>query len=157
MAVESVDGARVSNVKCKHIRFSNAGLAFFVLRGQRQGSEAIGSVDGVTFEDIHGQTILNWGSSISGTKMGGGVHPLQRLVFSNVHIENRSGWMGNTPAPPPGYAGEYLYPRMRGPMPASGLYLRHALHVVLIDVDFKNAAGDKRAAVVTHDSDVNQR
>jgi len=63
MAVESVDGSHVSNVVFRRIDVKNAGTPFFVLLGTRRSDGVIGSIDGITFEDITASSLKHpWGA-----------------------------------------------------------------------------------------------
>ena len=151
MAIESVDGSAISGLSFKHIRFRNAGTAFFILLGGRKGSPGIGSIRDVSFEDIEGETILNWGSAITGSRIGEETHALQGLRFANIRIQSKGG-LKNTPSAPLEYAGQYPDPRMWGPLPAFGLYFRHVEGLTLDTTDVQGAPGDPRSAIVKDDA-----
>jgi polygalacturonase len=150
MAVESVDGAILNDITFKDIHFRNAGTAFFVLLGQRQGSPSVGSISNVKFENIDGETNLNWGSVVSGTKIGSKVYSIKNLSFTNVSVKNLNG-LGSVPAPPPEYSGQYPDPRMWSPMPSFGLFFRHVDGVTYQSTSLQGAWGDPRHPLVQDD------
>jgi polygalacturonase len=161
MAVESVDGSAINGVTYKNIKFNNAGTAFFVLLGLRTNSPKVGSIQNISFEDITGSVNLNWGSALSGSVINGqtygGTYKISNISFQNVNVtENSNQGLTSVPASPPEYAGDYPDPRMPGwhPLPAFGLYVRHADGVSLTNTRFTvapAAKGDARPPINTKD------
>ena len=131
MAIESVDGADISNITFRRITVHGAGTPIFILLGDRGTTPSndvhkLGSIDGVVFQDITGDSMkYHWSSPLSGTKLADGVHKLKNLKFVNVHIANKGG-LAAVPADPPEYVGQYPDPNLWGDMPAFGYFLRHA-------------------------------
>lgn len=132
MAVESVDGADISNITFRRITVHGAGTPVFILLGDRGTTPSndvhkIGSIDGVRFQDITGDNMkYHWSSPLSGTKVAGGaVYKLRNLAFVNVQFANKGG-LASVPADPPEYVGQYPDPNLWGDMPAFGYFLRHA-------------------------------
>jgi hypothetical protein len=157
MAVESVDGADVSNILFQRITFQDVGSPFFVLLGDRGGTPAgdvhkVGTIDGVRFVDIDGKNSrYDWASPISGTKTPDGVvHPLKNLSFTNVHVVNKGG-LATVPADPPEYAGQYPDPNLWGNLPAFGYFIRHADGVTFTGSTATATPGDARKALETRD------
>lgn len=138
MAVESVDGADISNITFRRIAFHRVGTPVFVLLGDRGTTPSndvhkIGSVDGVVFQDITGDNMkYNWSSPISGTIVNGTTYKLKNLRFENVHVANKGG-RTSVPADPPEYAGQYPDPNLWGDMPAFGYFVRHADGVTFVN------------------------
>lgn len=156
MAVESVDGADISNIVYRNITFKDVGTPVFVLLGDRGGTPTddvhkIGTIDGVRFENITGSGMrYNWSSPISGLLKDGVTYPLKNLSFVNVQITNKGG-LTAVPADPPEYAGQYPDPNLWGNMPAYGLFVRHAVGVTLTNSSPLLAGTDARAAIVQRD------
>lgn len=156
MAVESVDGAAVSNIRFEHIRVGSAGSPFFVVLGDRGtrpegAARRVGSVDGVFFDDVVvANTKHDWGSPVSGVVLGGKTYPLTHLSFRNVRTTVRGG-LSQVPADPPEYAGQYPDPNLWGDLPAFGLFLRHVDGVVLSGSPFEARAPDARRAIEQRD------
>ena len=156
MAVESVDGATISNITYRNISVHNAGAPFFVLLGDRGNTpmgetHRVGSIDGVHFENISGDAAkYSWGSAISGTQLAGGTHKVRNVTFSNVHLSVKGG-LGSVPADPPEYAGQYPDPNLWGNMSAAGLFIRHADGVTLTGTVLTPLATDARPTLVTRD------
>jgi hypothetical protein len=130
MAVESVDGAMIGNVVFRNIQFHDVGTPLFVLIGDRGARPAgaprrIGSIDGVRFENVTGDTPRHaWGSIVSGLRANGVTYPVRNLAFTDVNIAVRGRGAG-TLGDPPEYAGQYPDPNLWGDVPGYGLFLRH--------------------------------
>lgn len=157
MAVESVDGAAISNIVFRRITFKDVGSPFFVILGDRGSTplgsvRRVGTVNGVRFEDIVGtSTRHTWGSPISGTKTKDGVvHPLQNLAFTNVVVTSKGG-LGKVPGDPPEYAGQYPDPNLWGDLPAYNYFLRHVDGVTFTGSSTKTSSADARKAMETRD------
>ena len=132
MAVESVDGADISNITFRRITVHKAGTPIFILLGDRGTTPAgdvhkIGSIDGVSFADVTGDNMkYNWSSPISGfTAANGTTYRLKHLSFDNVQLHNKGG-LSSVPPDPPEYQGQYPDPNLWGNMPAFGYFIRHA-------------------------------
>jgi polygalacturonase len=132
MAVESVDGADLRNIRFERITVHTAGSPIFVLLGDRGTTPSgaphkIGSIDGVTFRDVTADGMkYHWASPISGYQApDGAVYRLSNLTFDRVAITNKGG-LTQVPADPPEYHGQYPDPNLWGDLPAFGYYIRHA-------------------------------
>jgi polygalacturonase len=161
MTVEAIDGAQVRNIVFKNIRFKNSGAGFFILLGQRKpgakdgnaAPAAVGSIEGVHFENIHGDSMKHtWGSPISGTLLGGVRYAPKDITFKNVEVS----FLGDTalkarPANPPEYLGQYPDPNLWGTLPASGLYIRHVDSLRIENSHFETLPAEPRPPVVEED------
>ena len=156
MAVESVDGADISNITFKNITFKDVGSPIFIILGDRGETPAsdvhkIGTIDGIHFENITGSNLrYNWASPISGFTKDGTTYKLKNLSFVNVLITNKGG-LGNVPADPPEYVGQYPDPNLWGNMPAYGFFIRHAEGVTLTSSTPLVAGSDSRPGIVQRD------
>ena len=150
MAVESVDGADISDVRFHKIRFKDAGSAIFVILGQRGTLDKMGSIENVSFDDVTGTTKRTWGSAISGCIVSGKTYPLKHLNFNKVRITNTAA-AKTVPAEPPEYEGQYPDPNLWSDLPAAGYFLRHIDGITFTDCTTTNAAGDPRPATVKSD------
>jgi hypothetical protein len=115
MAVESVDGSAISNVQFQHITVNNVGTPFFVLLGSRKRDPTqVGSIDGVSFDDVHGSNLrYAWGSIITGTTIGTQTFTIANISFSNLALTFKGA--GATPNPTPFTVGNF--PEYQGPVP----------------------------------------
>jgi hypothetical protein len=149
MAVESVDGATISNVTFANIAFHDVGTPFFVLIGDRGSRPAgaprhIGSIDGVQFQNVTGDTPRHtWGSIISGLTENGVTYPVRNVAFTDVNVTVQ-GHGGGVPNDPPEYAGQYPDPNLWGDVPGYGLFLRHVDGMTFTRSSIKLAGQDDR-------------
>ena len=156
MAVESVDGAEISNITFRRIDVQNAGTPFFILLGDRGGTPAddvhkIGSIEGIRFETIKANRMRHsWGSPISGALINGQLHKLTKLHFEDIDISFKGG-LGFTPADPPEYVGQYPDPNLWGDLPAYGYYLRHVEGVTFRRTRGRTQEADARQERVVRD------
>lgn len=168
MAIESVDGADISDIHFKRIKFDNAGAAFFLLLGNRGGTpvgspKKIGSISNVSFEDIKGTSgAQSWGSAISGTKVDGVIHTIHGVSFVNVDVTNRGG-DPSVPAFPKEYSElqSPMYPEINmwnssgersKDWPSFGLTLRHAQGVTFRNTQLKPSSTDARLWLALDDA-----
>jgi polygalacturonase len=155
MAVESVDGADISNIHFRNITLHQVGSPVFILLGDRGTTPAddvhkVGSIDGVTFENVTADATHTWGSAISGTTTGGTTYRLKNLSFTNVQVTGKGG-LATVPADPPEYAGQYPDPNLWGDLPAFGYFIRHADGVTFTGSSATPSPADARKATVTRD------
>jgi hypothetical protein len=157
MAVESVDGADVSNIVFRNVTVHGAGSPFFVILGDRgttpSGSpHKVGTIDGVRFEHVTVDGAkYTWASPISGTKLAdGSIHAIANLAFDDVHVSAKGG-LGSVPADPPEYDGRYPDPNLWGDMPGWGWFVRHATNVTFTSVTAAVSPTDARPKLVARD------
>ncbi len=158
MAVESVDGAAISEVTYKNIQVSKTGSLAYVILAAR-GNSQVGSIDKIRFEGIDGRDFTSVrGSAISGTKItdtngtkGWHTYYPTNLIFKNVTVMNPGG-QKTRPAEPvefPRYdaKGEGMYPdpNFWGILPAFGFFLRHLKHVKFESCKIETFQPDVRA------------
>jgi hypothetical protein len=163
MAVESREGADVSQVSFNRIEFSNTGGAFFVYLAQQSTTHPVGdvpklgSIDGVSFTDIHGSTGV-WGNSpneaslITGHIFNGTTYSITNLSFTRVAVTYQGG-MSTPPSMSPNEAnpGQYPESNMFNPLPAWGYYLRHVQGVTFDSCTTSVVNPDARPETVTDD------
>ncbi len=115
MAVESVDGADIADVTFRRITVHDVGTPFFVLLGSRDRNPAqVGTIAGVTFEDIRGSTMrYPWGSLISGTRIGDQVFGISDIRFQDLELT----FKGAGASPNPGPFTVDSFPEYQGPVP----------------------------------------
>src|SRR5262249_5709927 len=89
------------------------GTPFFVLLGSRNRDPAqVGSIDGVSFDDVRSFNMrYNWGSIITGTIVGAQTFAISYLSFSNLNL--RDPVAGPTPNP---FTAD-TFPEYQGPDP----------------------------------------
>ena len=150
IAVESVDGAAISNVTFRRIEATNTGTPFFVLLGRR-GNAPIGTMRSVLFEKVRSTGArYPWGSLVSGAPPDvDGRHDLEGVVFRDVDVAfvGKSGRTGPRMFGPgsaeafPEYTGAYPDAKfvfatkeakqetLDYALPAWGFFVRHATDV----------------------------
>lgn len=101
MAVESVDGSAISSVVFRHVTTTNVGTPVFVLLGSRKrDATQVGSIDGVTFDDVRSSSMrYNWGSIVTGSIVGGKTFGISNLTFSNLQLAYDGAGASPNPAP----------------------------------------------------------
>jgi hypothetical protein len=101
LAVESVDGSAISGVTFRHVTTTNVGTPIFVLLGSRNRDPTqVGSIDGVTFDDIQSSSMrYNWGSIVTGSVVGGKTFGISNLTFSNLQLAYTGAGANPNPAP----------------------------------------------------------
>jgi polygalacturonase len=157
MAIESVDGADISDVTFQNIQFHQVGTPFFVLLGDRGGTpkgdvHKLGSIDGVRFEHVTGDGVkYDWASPISGTTLADGTQMrLRNISFDDVHVKYKGG-LTRMPADPPEYHGQYPDPNLWGNLPAWGYFIRHADGMTFTNSTALVDASDVRTELVSLD------
>lgn len=115
LSVESVDGSAISNLAFRHVTIDGVGTPIFVLLGSRDRDPTkVGSIDGVSFDDIHASAMKdNWGSIVTGSVIGQQTFDISNLSFSNIDFAYAGA--GASPDPPPFTVDDF--PEYQGPVP----------------------------------------
>jgi hypothetical protein len=162
LAVESRQGADLANLAFDRVELADAGAAFFVYLAQQSTTHPLGdvpklgSIDQVSFTDIHGATSAwphspHQGSLITGQIFAGTTYPITNLRFRRVAVAFDGG-LATVPGPPPeARPDQYPESNMFGDLPAWAFYLRHVRGVTFDGVTATLAGADARAEVVTDD------
>ncbi|HOC74376.1 MAG TPA: hypothetical protein PKL54_16300, partial [Candidatus Hydrogenedentes bacterium] len=130
VSIESVDGSHIRDIAVSNITMHNVRSPLFVRLGNR-GRDLPEPVPG-SIERVVVSNIAATGASLPCIIAGIPGHPVRGVTVSGL----RAAWKGADPAPAAGEAvpeEEASYPDayMFGPLPAYGLYCRHAEDVVL--------------------------
>jgi len=117
MAVESVDGGEVSNVRFRRITATDVGTPVFVLLGAR-GKASVGAIHDLRFEAIRASRLrYPWGALLSGAPAdAAGRHDLRAITFDDVDIT----WRGAGDAAGPHVFGSGAGDAARFPAYAGG-------------------------------------
>ncbi len=162
MAVESRDGADVDGLAFDRIEFSGTGAAFFVYLAQQATTHPIGdvpklgSINNVSFTDIHGST-SSWpnsphqGSLITGQIYEGTTYPITNLSFTGVAVTYEGGSTTVPAAPVEAKPGQYPESNMFHDLPAWAYYLRHVQNVSFDSCTTTLANPDVRPELATDD------
>ncbi len=178
MAVESVDGGEVSDVRFDGIRMRDVGTPLYMLLGSRGHAGAVGAIHDIRFSGLRGDDLrYPWGALLTGAPAdAAGRHDLQRITFSDVRLVWRGAGglagphvFGSTPADTarfPEYAGGYpdakfifATPTAKSEvidyaLPAYAFFVRDARGVRFDDCHAGIVGSETRDAVVTQDASV---
>ena len=172
MAIESVDGAAISEVTFRGIDVADVGTPFFILLGSR-GEAPVGTISGVHFEAIRAERLkYPWGSLVSGAPADArGDHVLTDLTFRQVDLTCKGGGapagphaFGSSPAECarfPEYQGGYPDPKFLFATPVAkaevtdytlpgwAFFIRHARGVLFDACSLRVEGADSRDPVAT--------
>lgn len=172
IAIESVDGAIIENIRVNNIVAKNTGNAFFIRLGHRDGTQP-GKVRGIHISnmqvevpfgrpdeayDLRGPEVNFFHNSFPASIAGIPGYPIENVVLENITIRypgRASKGMAYIPLwdlkRVPEQIKEYPEFSMFGELPAWGLYVRHAENLHLKNIQFKLANEDYRPAFVFDD------
>ncbi len=155
LALETVDGGLLEDVAITNITMRDIITAPIFLRlGRRmRGPEGvpIGALRRVLISNV---VCSNSASRISSIISGIPGHVIEDVKLSNIYVQHRGGGDKETAAlAPPEKEDAYPEPGMFGPMPAHGLYVRHAKNVSVTDFEVAAIEPDARPAFVLQDVD----
>jgi polygalacturonase len=149
ISMSMVDGASFENVVVSNVTIRDARTPLFLRlgnRGRGQATPVPGRLKHVLFSNIVA-TGGDLASSITGLRG----HPVEDVTLSNVSITMKGG-QGPAPASAvPESEADYPHAPMFGPLPASGLYVRHVRGLTLDNVRLTVEAPDARPSLVTDD------
>ena len=140
VAVESVDGAVVEDITVEGIVVTDALVPVFVRLGRRAGS---GALRRVTIRDLTAT-----GARDACTASGLPGLPIEQLTLDTVQLIT-AGQTGPVATPVPEYPSFYPKAGMFGPLPASGVWIRHARGVQLLNLHLAVTGPDSRPPLVT--------
>lgn len=158
IAIESVDGARLTNITVSDITISNIRTPIFVRLGHRGGNSpqsqqveprVPGVIQNVLIENIQARN-CHFESSITG--MPG--HCVEGITLRNLDLEYAGG--GDIASllddvPDREVIKRYPEASMFGRLPAYGLYCRHVRNLVLDDIRMRLLTPDPRPMLVGDD------
>ncbi len=151
IAIESVDGAHLSNITAENIRVTAVQAPFFIRLQQmwRSLPAQPGTIDGVTLRNI---TVDDaW---LTASIMGVPGHNIDGVTLENVSLTSSEGGTASEQdlVPP---ERNFLYPDANqfGKFPAYGIYARHVNGCLryAADVAMRTTAGDGRPQIVYDD------
>lgn len=172
LAIESVDGAIIEDVRADDIIAKNTGNALFIRLGQRSGDRR-GAIRNIHISNLTAQ--IPFGRPDIDYDLRGpevdyfhNVHPapicgipvncIENVYLENIHLTypgRASKSMAYIPLWRKGDVPEQIdkYPEftMFGELPSYGLYLRHIRNITLKNVQFSLDAPDFRPAIVEED------
>ena len=149
IAIQSVDGGTIDGVTISNIMMSDVPAPIFIRlgnRGRDQETPVPGRLRNVTIRGV-----IATGARGTGSITGLPGHPVEGITLENVRITASGGARAAGDLDVPERHDDYPRPTMFDPLPAFGLYLRHASGVTLHDVQLPADELDSRAAVVVDD------
>lgn len=174
VAIESVDGSHVENVRVKNIEAKNTGNGIFIRLGHRRGDSA-GSMRGITIEnlscdipfgrpdeayDLRGPDINTIHNPFPNSITGIPGARIKDVTLRNIRITHPGrGTKGMAYIAPyrykdvPEQVDSYPEFHMFGELPAWGFYIRHVDGITFDNVAVVLRQPDFREAVVTEDVD----
>jgi polygalacturonase len=148
-ALESVDGALLEDITITNttMRDLASGPIFMRLGARLRGpkeSTKVGTLKRILISNLE---CYNAPQEVSSILNGIPGYPIEDVKLSNIYIETVGGaTAGMAQIQPPELEAAYPEPRMFGPMPASGFFLRHVRNVEMSHVEIANATADARPA-----------
>jgi polygalacturonase len=173
IALESVDGGFIEDVKIKNVKAKNTGNALFIRLGHRNQSRPVGYIKDIFITnlkadipkgkpDIHYAIAGPLADSVSNllpsSIVGLPEHHIKNVYLKNIDIAFGGGGNKDTAYIPitdlkriPEHPKEYPEFSMFGELPAWGFFLRHTEGVYFKRVTLKLLEKDYRPAIVTDD------
>lgn len=150
IAIESVDGAKVTNVRVSDITVEGTEVPIFIRLGHQGNTfgklmtkEKRGSISNVTIENV---TVTNAGSTgCSITGIPGQM--VENVRLSNISIQH-SGGMGQVASPTDEKVAAYPEGTMWGTLPAKGFFVKNARNVTFDKVNILTTRTDARPGLV---------
>ena len=152
ICIESVDGSAVSDVNIQGLFLNQVCQPIYVRLGHRTKSRPVGSINGVVFQDVkaigtHDQSK----ASISITGIPGA--NVQNVTLKDCFFQMPGGVM-SIPGMPVEHEKDYPQSNIFGNTPAYGIFIRHAVGIVLDHVVFGFLKPDARPWICEMDADV---
>ncbi len=172
VAIESVDGGLIDNIRISHIRAMNTGNAIFIRLGDRTNREP-GEIKNITISDMDvqvplfppdegysfaGPLVTNVTNLIPSSIVGLPGHRIQNVTLENINLVFAGGGRKEFAYVPldslqqvPELPGSYPEFSMFGELPAYGFFIRHAENITLRNVAIELQHPDYHPAITTDD------
>jgi polygalacturonase len=153
IALESVDGAILEDVAITNITMRDiVDVPFFLRLGSRmRGPKGtpVGELRRVLISNV---VVSNCDSRQATLITGIPGHTIEDVKLSNILVLHRGGGTkADAAIQPPELENVYPDPNRFGPMPAHGLYIRHAKRIEIKDVEIRPMQPDMRPGFVLED------
>lgn len=149
LAVESIDGAAISDITFSDITIQGSECPIFIRLGNRNDKygqkinrQLTGSINGVTIRDVTVTGAGNIGSSITGIPG----QMVENVSISNVTITHKGG-MHRVNAPRDNREKSEPNAMMWGTLPAKGFFMKYARNVRMNNVKLISTTADERPEV----------
>ena len=154
IALEIVDGGVMDGVTIDNIVVRGTTAPLFIRLGDRarpprpgQERPPVGRLRNVTITNVVARDAGNVGCAIAGLPG----HPIENLTLSNIRMSFKGGGAADSVAEVPENADGYPECTMFGPLPAYGLYVRHAAGVDVRGLHLDFEKDDTRPALACDD------
>lgn len=158
IAIQSVDGGRIENLRFRRITIQNVESVFFIIiadkgRTPDWGTHRIGTIKDVYFDSIEAEDVRRaYGSYVGGYEKDGEVYRVQGIYFDRVRVIFKGG-ITDIPQAPPEFEDQYPESNCFGVLPASAFFIRHADTVLFRECEFLVALPDERPLIEAVDSE----
>ena len=154
VAIESVDGSNLRNIRIENITMSHLRTPIFVRLGHRGGNSektrqveprVPGTIRDVVIRNIRAEHMM-FESSITGLPG----HPVEGIVLENISLSYEGGGekeLVDSDVPDREVRSKYPEAQMFGRLPAYGLYARHVTGLTLKDVRLSLEKDDARPSI----------
>jgi polygalacturonase len=148
LSFSMVDGANFENLIVSDVIIRDAATPFFLRlgnRGRGQAKPIAGTLKNVQFNNI-----VATGGTLASSITGLPGRFLENVSLNNIDVTMVGGGK-KLRAPVPEAESDYPHAPMFGPLPASGLYVRHVRGLSLTNIRFRTKTPDSRPEVVLQD------
>lgn len=158
IAIQSVDGGRIENLRFRRITIQNVESVFFIIiadkgRTPDWGTHRIGTIKDIYFDSIDAENVRRaYGSYVGGYEKDGEVYRVQGIYFDRVRVIFKGG-ITDIPQAPPEFEDQYPESNCFGVLPASAFFIRHADTVLFRECEFLVALPDERPLIEAVDSE----
>lgn len=152
-SLECVDGGSVEDISFMGITMRNVtNTPLFLRLGSRLDAPAgatVGTLKRIILSDIVSYNAM---SEYAAMICGIPDHPIEDVKVSNIYLHHQGGGTSQMAAlSPPENETEYPDPKMFGPLPANGFFIRHARNIEATCVEIASAVQDARPAMWLQD------
>lgn len=149
ISMSMVDGANFENVIVSNVVIRDARTPLFLRLGNRGRGQAVPTPG--TLKHVMFSNIIATGGDLASSITGLPGHQVEDVTLSDISITMKGGEPAGPAGPVPEAAGDYPHAPMFGPLPASGLYVRHVRGLTLRNVRLMTEAPDGRPPLVLDD------
>ena len=154
IALEAVDGAHMDNVAISNITMHGARCPIFLRvgnRGRGQATPTPGSMENVAITNVVARDAI-----LPCIIAGIPGRAIEHVILSNISVEYAqagSDALAKSDLKVPECIPDYPEPGQFKPLPAWGLYCRHAKDITLSGIQLRQATFDPRAGIVLDDTE----
>jgi polygalacturonase len=146
IAIEMVDGARLSGVVCSNIAMQNVRAPIFIRLGNRGRGQDVPSPG--TLSDVLIENVCARGATIASAIAGLPGHPVRGVTLANIRITVEGGGTREMARRElPEREGGYPEATMFGRPSCYGFFCRHVSGLRLSNLDLASTAPDRRPAI----------